>query len=164
MEYYVRPRHIYFNSRTCTRSSSCRISSSWVAFHVWYLLDCASVHEISSLVIWFQCMSDIFIHYGDIDPLYIFRFHGYSDLFILYVAITTHVIFCIMPIHGYCTLMSPGLLYLLVVMFRVWSWYCTIRWLVLPPVSSSLQFWDGLIMCFSHRITPLISYIRGHLL
>ena len=40
----------------------------------------------------------------------------------------------------------------------------TIRWLVLPPVSSSLHFWDGLIMYFSHRITPLTSNIRGHLL
>ena len=30
--------------------------------------------------------------------------------------------------------------------------------------SSSLQFWDGLIMYFGHRITPLTSHIRGHLL
>ena len=31
-------------------------------------------------------------------------------------------------------------------------------------VPSSLHFWDGLIMYFGHSITPLISYIRGHLL
>ena len=30
--------------------------------------------------------------------------------------------------------------------------------------SSSLHFWDGLIMYFGHRITPLTSHIRGHLL
>ena len=30
--------------------------------------------------------------------------------------------------------------------------------------SSSLDFWDGLIMYSSHRMTPLTSYIRGHLL
>ena len=29
---------------------------------------------------------------------------------------------------------------------------------------SSLQFWDGLIMYFGHRMTPLTSHIRGHLL
>ena len=45
----------------------------------WHLLyatslDRASVHEILSLVIWFQCMSGIFSHYGDLDPLYIFSF------------------------------------------------------------------------------------------
>ena len=29
---------------------------------------------------------------------------------------------------------------------------------------SSLHFWDGLIMYFGHRMTPLTSHIRGHLL
>jgi len=29
---------------------------------------------------------------------------------------------------------------------------------------SSLHFWDGIIMYFSHRMTPLTSHIRGHLL
>ena len=31
----------------------------------------------------------------------------------------TYVIFCIMPIHGHCTLMYPGLLYVFAVMYRV---------------------------------------------
>ena len=39
-----------------------------------------------------------------------------------------------------------------------------IRWLVLPLGSSSLHLWDGLIMYFDHRMTPLTSHIRGHLL
>ena len=42
--------------------------------------------------------------------------------------------------------------------------YYTGGWLFLPPGSSSLHFWDGLIMYFGHRITPLTSRIRGHLL
>ena len=42
--------------------------------------------------------------------------------------------------------------------------YYTIGWLVLPPDSSSLHSWDGLIMYFSHHITPRTSHIRGHLL
>ena len=77
---------------------------------------------------------------------------------------TTHVIFGIMPIHGHCTLMYPGLLYVPVVMWRVLLLYYTVRWLVLPPGSSSLHFEDGIIMYFGHRITPLTSHIRGHLL
>ena len=87
---------------------------------------------------------------------FVYLHHGDSDLSILYVAMTTHVIFCIMPIHGHCTLMYPGC--------RVWLLCYIIGWLVLPPGSSSLHFWDGLIMYFNHRITPLTSHIRGHLL
>ena len=37
--------------------------------------------------------------------------------------------------------------------------YYNIGWLVLPPGSSSLHFWD-----FGHHITPLTSHIRGNLL
>ena len=39
-----------------------------------------------------------------------------------------------------------------------------IGWLLLPLDSSSLHSWDGLIMYFGHRITPLTSHIRGNLL
>ena len=42
--------------------------------------------------------------------------------------------------------------------------YCIVGWMLLPPGSSSLHFWDGLIMYFFHHITPLTSHIRGHLL
>ena len=40
----------------------------------------------------------------------VYLHHGDSDLCILYVAMTTYVISCIMPIHGHCNLMYPGLL------------------------------------------------------
>ena len=43
---------------------------------------------------------------------------SYSNLSILYVVMTTHVIFCIMPIHGHCTLMYMRLLYVLAVICR----------------------------------------------
>ena len=72
MDYYVRPRHLYSHSRKCTHSSLCRRLSRLVAFHIFYLLDCDSVHDISALVTWFQCMSDIFSFHGDLGPLYIF--------------------------------------------------------------------------------------------
>ena len=152
MDYYVRPRHLYSHSRTCTRSGVCRRPSRLVAYIICYLLDCASDHEISALMTWFQYMLDVSSHYGDLDSLYIVR------------AMTTHDILYIMPIHGHCTLMYPGLIYLLAVMCRVWSLYCTFGWLVLPPNSSSLHFWDGIILYFGHRITPPTSHIRGHLL
>ena len=106
MDYYVRSQHLYSHGRTCTRSGLCRRLFRLVASLICYLLDRASDHEISALVTWFQCMSYIFIHYGDIDPLYIFSFHGDHDplyifimeiliYYILYVAMTTHVTFCI---------------------------------------------------------------------
>ena len=79
-------------------------------------------------------MSDISSHYGDFDLFYIFSHfgdhgpfvylhNGDSDLCILYMAMTTYVISCIMPIHGHCTLMYPGLLYVFAVMYRVVSLY-----------------------------------------
>ena len=72
MDYYVRPQHLYSHSRTCTHSGLCRILSRLVASLIWYLLDRGSVHEISALVTWFQCVSNISSYYGDHDPLYIF--------------------------------------------------------------------------------------------
>ena len=136
MDYYVRPRHLYSHSRTCTCSSLCRRLSRLVASLICYLVDRASVHEISALVTWYQYMSDISSHYGDLDLVYIFSHfgdhdplyivylhHGDSDLCILYVAMTTYVISCINPIHGHCTLMYLGLLYVLAVICRVVSLY-----------------------------------------
>ena len=176
MDYYVRPRHLYSHSRTCTRSGLCRRLSSLVAFHICYLLNRASVHDISALVIWFQCMSDIFSHYGYLDPLCIFSFYGDLDplyifimdiliYYILYVAMTTHVTFCI------------SFLFMAITQLCIWDCYmylqsyveidyCTIlmdRWffhLVLHHSTSRLDF----IMYFFHHVTPLTSsHIRGHL-
>ena len=128
MDYYVRPRHLYSHSRTCICSGLCRRLSRLMAFYICYLLDRVSVHEISALVTWFQCMLDIFNHYGDLDLLYIFIFHGDHDplyIFIMDILIYLnctwrwpHVIFGIMPIHGHCTLMYLGLLYVLAVIRR----------------------------------------------
>ena len=162
MGYYVQPQHLYSHSKTCTRSWLCRIPSRLVAFHICYLLDRASVHEISALVTWFQYMSDISSHYGDLDALYIFIME-----ILIYIYCTwwwPHMSYCIMPIHGHCTLMYPGLLYVLAIICRVVSLYY-VDWVAgLPLGSSSLHFWDGLIMYFSHRMTPLTSHVRGHLL
>ena len=72
MDYYVWHRHLYSHSRTCTRSYLCRWPSRLVAPLICYLLDHASVHEISALVTWFRCVLDISNYYGDHDPLYIF--------------------------------------------------------------------------------------------
>ena len=139
MNYYVWPRHLYSHSRTCTRSSLCRRLSRLVASLICYLLDYASVHEILALVTWFQYMSDISSHYGYLDLLYIFILHGDHDplyIFIMEILIYLycmwqwpHTSYCSMLIHGHCTLMYPGLLYLLVVICRALSMYCT-DWMV----------------------------------
>ena len=71
MDYYVQPRHIYSHSRTCSHSISCRRPYGLVEFHICYLLDHSSVHEISSLVIW-SSICQTFPAYGDLDLLYIF--------------------------------------------------------------------------------------------
>ena len=159
MNYYVWPRDLYSHSRTCTRSILCRRTSILVAFHICYFLDHVSAHEISSLVTWCQCMSNIFIHYGDLDPLYIFIFFGdldpwyifihHGDYDLLYIVCgdehTCYILY-IMPIHGHCTLMYLRLLYVFADICRDWLLYYIVGWLVLPPGSSSLHFWDGLIM------------------
>ena len=154
MDYYVWPRHLYSNSRTCTHSGLCRRPSKLVAFLICYLFDHASVHEISALVTWFQCMSDIFSHYGDLDPLYIFSFYG--DLDPLYIFIMEILIFV------YCTWRWPLMRYLVsclfmaIVLLCIWDcymylqlyaelYYCTmlIGWMVfhLGSFITSLLGW-----------------------
>ena len=85
MDYYVRPRHLYSHSRTCTHSGLCRRISRLVASLICYLLDRSSVHEISALVTWFQYMSNISSHYGDLNPLYIFSLHGDHDPLYIFI-------------------------------------------------------------------------------
>ena len=69
MDYYVWPWHLYSHSRKCTHSGLCRRPSRLVASLIWYLLDRASVHEISALMTWssicqvFPAIMDILIHY-----------------------------------------------------------------------------------------------------
>ena len=125
MDYYVWPRHLYSHSRTCTRIGWCRILSRLVASLICYLLDHASSWDFSSrdLIpvyvrpfqpLW-RSWSVIYLH-----PLwrswsFVYLHHGDSDLCILCVAMTTYVISCIMPIHGHCTLMYSGLLYMCIV-------------------------------------------------
>ena len=97
----------------------------------------------SSICQMFPTIMEILIHYISLSFMEIMILRIYSswifELFILYVAMTTHVIFCIMPIHGHCILMYLGLVYLLEVMCIVSSLYYTIGWMVLPPGSSSLH-------------------------
>jgi len=72
MDYYVRPRHLYSHSRTCTRSGLCRRPSRLGGIS--YMLppwSCQCSWDFSSRDL-FQYMSDISSHYGDLDLLYIF--------------------------------------------------------------------------------------------
>ena len=170
---YVWPRHFYSHSRTCTHSGVCRRPSRLVASTICYLLDRASVHEISALVtcssicqtfpatmeilicyissafveIMVPCISSswrfwsMYIVCGD-DHICVIMFHAYSWPLYSYVS---GIAICICSYRQSC----------IMVLYGGWSSIC---------VPSSLHFWDVLIMYFGHRITPLISYIRGHLL
>ena len=153
MDYYVRPRHLYSHSRTCTHYGLCIRPSRLVASLICYLLDRASVHEISALMTWFQYMSDISSHYGDFDLLYIFSQYGdHGPLYIFIMEILIYV-YCTwrLPLMWYlvsCLFMAILLLCIwdyysvFLVICRDWLLYYTDGWLVLPPGSSSLHFWD----------------------
>ena len=97
--------------------------------------------------------SIVYLHHGDSYLLYIVRGDDH----------TCHILY-IMPVHGHCTLMYSGLLYVFAVTCRDWLLYYTDGWQVLPPGSSSLHLSDGFIKYFGHHVTPLTSHIRGHLL
>ena len=145
MEYYVWPRHLYSHSRICNHSVLCRRPSRLVAFHICYLLDRASVHEILALVTWFQYMTDISSHYGDHDPLYIFIME-----ILIYLYCTwwwPHMSYCMMPIHGHCTLIYLGLLYLFAVICRSLSLYCT-DWMV----GSSTGFFISSLLGWTYNV------------
>ena len=97
-------------------------------------------------------LSDIFIHYGDLDLLYIVRgdYHTWN----LYI----------MPIHGHCTLMYPGLLYVYLQSYLE-IYHCIVLmsgWFFHLGLHYSTSGMD--IMYFGHHVTPLTSHIRGHLL
>ena len=161
MDYYVWPQHLYSHSRTCTCSRLCRRLSILVAFLYatslivlvfmrfqlsWFDSD---VCQISSafMEILVICISSswrlwsIYIVHGDDHTCHIL-YHAYSWPLYSYVSRTA---VCI------CSHMQRYLYYI-------------VGWMVLPPCSSSLHFWDGLIMYFGHRITPVTSHIRGHML
>ena len=151
MDYYVRPRHLYSHSRTCTRSGLCRRPSRLVASLICYLLDRAIVHEISSLVTWFQYMSDISSHYGDLDLLYTFSLCGdHGPLYIFIMEILIYV-YCAwrwphMWYHVSCLFMAIVLLCIrdcymyLQLCAELYHCIVLIGWLVLPLGSSSLHF------------------------
>ena len=120
MIHHVQPRHFYSRDGTCTTSSFCRKPPSLVSFHICYLLNHASVHDISALVIFIAESSVYQISSSTMEIL----IHC-----ILYVEMTTHDTLYIMPIHGHCTLMYPRLLYLFAVICRALSLYCT-DWMV----------------------------------
>ena len=154
MDYYVRPRHIYFHSRTCTRSGSCRRPSSLVAFQVCYLLDRANVHEISALVTLFQYMSDISSHYGDLDPLYIFSHYGdHGPLYIFIMEILIYV---------YCTWRWPLMWYLVsclfmaIVLLCIWDYYMYLQLCVELCHCTMLIGW--LVFHLGSFITPLLGW------
>ena len=68
---------------------------------------------------------------------------------------------CIMPIHGHCTLMYPGLLYVFAVMCRVVSLYYA-NWVVGIPFGTlhHSTFWMDL-QCISAIIWPLWPHTLG---
>ena len=156
MDYYVRPRHIYSHSRTCTRSNLCRIPSSLVAFHICFLLDHAIIHEISTLVIMIP-LFPVYIRY--LHPLwrywsivYCMWWWPHMTLCIscLFMAI---VLLCIRDCYMY--LQSDAEIDYCIVLMSGWFFHLGLHY-----STSGMDF----IMYFGHHVTPLTSHIRGNLL
>ena len=92
---------------------------------------------------------------------FVYLHHGDSDLCILYMAMTTYVICCIMPIHGHCTLMYLGLLYVFAVICRVVSLYYA-YWLAGLPFGILYHSTSGMnVLCISAIVWPLWPHTLG---
>ena len=121
----------------------------------------------SSVCLIFPATMEILIHYISLDfmDIMVLCISSSWRFWSMYIVRGDDHICSIMPIHGHCTLMYPGLLDVFAdymqsrIMVLCWLGGWSSIW-----VPSSLPSWDGLIMYFGHRISPLISYIRGHLL
>ena len=133
MFHHVWPQHFYSHDGTCTRSSLCRIPLSLVEFHICYLLNRAIIHEMSALMTIFLCIIrylhplwisfSLYIVRGDDHMWHIFVYYAYS-----------------WPLYSY-VFETPTCI------FVVTCWALSLYWidefLVLPPGSSLLHFWDG---------------------
>ena len=154
MDYYVRPRHLYSHSRTCTHSGLCRRPSRLVASLICYLLDRASVHEISALVTWFQYMSNISSHYGDLDLLYIVIHYG--DRIPLYIFIMEILIYV------YCMWRWPHMFYhvsclfMAIVLLCIWDCYMYLQLYVELYYCTMMIGW--LVFHLGSFITPLLGW------
>ena len=95
MDYYVRPRHLYSHSRTCTRSGLCRRPSRLVESTICYLLDHASVHEISALV---TCSSICQTFPTTMETLICYISSAYVEIIVL-----LYIFIMEIPIYVYCT-------------------------------------------------------------
>ena len=120
MDYYVWLQQLYSHSRTCTLRGLCRRPSRLVAFHICYLLDRASAHEILALVTWFQYMSGVSSHYGDLDPLYIFSFHGDHDPLYIFITEILNYLYC----KWWWSHMSYSVSCLFMTIVLLWIWDC----------------------------------------
>ena len=121
MDYYVWPQLLYSHSRTCIvvcvenfqLGGIPHLLPPWLCQCSW---DFSSRDLIPVYVRYIQPLwrywSFVYLHHGDFDLLYIVLGDDH----------TCHILY-IMPIHGHCTLMYPGLLYVFAVICRDWLLY-----------------------------------------
>ena len=131
MVHHLRPWHLYSCDGICTRSSLHRRPPSLVLPHVLPLWSCEYLWDVSShdqILVCYHISSAIMeilfiVYYMWRWPHMTFVYHAYS-----------------WPLHSYVSRTSTCT-------FTVTCWdlslYCTREWLVLPPGSSLLHFWDG---------------------
>ena len=129
MDYYVRPWHLYSHSRTCTRRRLCRIPSRVVAFYAISLIVPVFIRfQLSCLIlVYVRCFQPLWRSWSIIYLQSSWRsWRFYDSLYCTWR--WPNMLYCIMPIHGHCTLLYPGLVYLFAVMYRVVSLY-SVDWM-----------------------------------
>ena len=143
MAHHVQLQHLYSHDRTCTHSGFRRRHPILVAFHICYLLGRAIIHEMPSFMSRFRYIIRCLHPLWRSCPLYIVR--GDDHIWHLYI----------MPIHGHCTLMYPGLLYVYLQSYAD-IYHCILLmsgWFFHLGIDYSTSRMD--IMYFGHHVTTL---------
>ena len=100
-----------------------RIKSWELRYHEHWHDQGGSIWSIVYIQLLWRSWSIVYLQpYGDHGPLYIFIMEMLIYVY-CFLAMTTYVISCIMPIHGHCTLMYLGLLHVFAIMCRDVSLY-----------------------------------------
>ena len=152
MDYYVRPRHLYSHSRTCTRSGLCRRPSRWV--HLLYatslIVPVFMRFQLSWLVpvyvryfqpLW-RSWSIIYLQpCGDHGPLYIFIME--------------------ILIYVYCTWRWPHMFYHFVCLFMAIVLLCIRDCYMYSQLYAELYYWIMLIGWLVFHLGTFITSFLG---
>ena len=153
MVHHVRPWHLYSRDGTCTSDDLCRIPLSLVAFHIFYLLDRASIYEISVLMTRFQCTIRC-LHSVWRSYFTVYYTWWWSHVTYVYYAYSWPLYYFVSRECYTSYLQSHAEIYHCIVLMSGWFFHLVLHY---------STYGIG-IMYFAHHFTPLASHISGHML